>query len=374
MTLLPGAGHGATASRLLDMAVEESDAISESPALFSGITGLAWALQHLASFADPSHVTALDDVEASLLTALQTSPVPADFDLMSGLVGIGVLALERPFSPAATTTLERLAVWLEACAEETEAGISWRVVAAALDPSGRDRFPAGGYYPGVAHGTAGVVGFLAGLLRAGVETERAGRLLEGAVPWIVAQEMPGGGGCFPHLTEPGIPPTPARSGWCTGGPGISLMLWRAGRAAGETPWQGRALTLARATMRRPLAEMGIKDACLCHGSSALGQLYARWFNATGDEEFRDEAARWFRRTFDHRRPGEGVAGFSAVNSFQKRREAAPGLLFGAAGVGLSLLAATTDVPPAWDRVFLMSDPPERDSTLAEAPGSLADES
>jgi hypothetical protein len=37
-----------------------------------------------------------------------------------------------------------------------------------------------------------------------------------------------------------------------------------------------------------------------------------------------------------------------------RREAAPGLLFGASGVGLALLAASTEIEPSWDRLFLMS--------------------
>jgi hypothetical protein len=32
----------------------------------------------------------------------------------------------------------------------------------------------------------------------------------------------------------------------------------------------------------------------------------------------------------------------------------PGLLDGAPGVSLALLAASTDVPPTWDRIFLLS--------------------
>lgn len=137
------------------------------------------------------------------------------------------------------------------------------------------------------------------------------------------------------------------------------MLWRAGRAAGELAWQTRGIELARAAASRPLAEMGVKDACLCHGAAGLGQLYARWFNATGEEFFRDEAVRWFRRAMDYRRPGEGVAGYLATNGARGREEVAPGLLFGAAGVGLALLSATTTIEPEWDRIFLMSDPCER---------------
>ena len=35
----------------------------------------------------------------------------------------------------------------------------------------------------------------------------------------------------------------------------------------------------------------------------------------------------------------------------------PGFLTGAAGIALALLAAVSDVEPAWDRVLLVSIPP-----------------
>ena len=107
---------------------------------------------------------------------------------------------------------------------------------------------------------------------------------------------------------------------------------------------------------RPLEEMGVRDACLCHGTAGLGLLYAHLYNETEDAFFRDESRRWFLRTFEQQRPGEGVAGYSAVNAPMNRRENAPGLLFGASGIGLALLAATTRVTPQWDRAMLMSDP------------------
>jgi hypothetical protein len=37
----------------------------------------------------------------------------------------------------------------------------------------------------------------------------------------------------------------------------------------------------------------------------------------------------------------------------------PGFLTGAAGIGLALLAATSPVEPAWDRVLLASVPPRQ---------------
>ena len=355
----PHEGHGETAGRLLEAAVDESAAINGSQQLFGGITGLAWVIQHLGSIAKPEYTAALDAIDAAMLAGLEGPPGPTEFDLMSGLVGLGVFALERAPSQVARGSLERLVVWLDSSAERTANGISWRSMPPAPHALAGAEFPAGCHYAGVAHGTAGVVGLLAGLLRQRVLPETTRRLLVGAVEWVLAEELPGNLALFPYQVAAGYRRPPSRSAWCTGGPGISMMLWRAGLAAGELAWQTRAMALARAAARRPLAETGVKDACLCHGASGLGQLYARWFNATGDEFFRDEAARWFRRAMDYHRPGEGVAGYLAMNGARSQEEVAPGLLFGAAGVGLALLSATTAIEPAWDRVFLMSDPSER---------------
>ena len=57
--------------------------------------------------------------------------------------------------------------------------------------------------------------------------------------------------------------------------------------------------------------------------------------------------RWFRRTLAFRRPGRGIAGFTAHDGADRS------LLTGAAGIGLALLAASTAVEPAWDRILLL---------------------
>ena len=60
-----------------------------------------------------------------------------------------------------------------------------------------------------------------------------------------------------------------------------------------------------------------------------------------------------------RRPNRGIAGFLAYmprpnRPNEKRWIAAPGILEGAAGIALALLAATTPVEPEWDRMLLLS--------------------
>jgi hypothetical protein len=83
------------------------------------------------------------------------------------------------------------------------------------------------------------------------------------------------------------------------------------------------------------------------------------YQATGDAQLKEAATFWFERTLELRRPGEGVAGFAAFMPEEDGKErwiADPGLLNGAAGIALALLAAITPVEPAWDQMLLVSIP------------------
>jgi hypothetical protein len=125
----------------------------------------------------------------------------------------------------------------------------------------------------------------------------------------------------------------------------------------EGSWLRLALEIARGAAVRPVDTCDVVDAGLCHGAAGLGHQFNRLFQATGDEHFREAAVYWLRRTLEFRRPGEGVGGFLARGPDRAGQEAwlaEPGLLTGAAGVGLALLSAATHVEPRWDRLLLCS--------------------
>ena len=99
---------------------------------------------------------------------------------------------------------------------------------------------------------------------------------------------------------------------------------------------------------------------MCHGAAGLAHVFNRLFQATGDESFLMAARYWFERTLELRRPGEGIAGFSAYRPPNDGQEEywddQVGILEGAAGIALALLAATTEIEPEWDRMLLLSVP------------------
>ncbi|GEN12594.1 Lanthionine synthetase C-like protein [Myxococcus fulvus] len=335
------AHHGAISHGLLDEAMEAVASRPMGMALHSGVSGVAWALEHLGEGGD-----ALEDVDAALAQRLAVSPWTGPVELLSGLVGLGVYALERLPREDARRCLEGVVARLREIAEARPEGVTWR-----------RESPEGGHDLGVAHGVPGVIAVLAGAVRAGVAESEARGLLDGAWSWVMAQRLPHAGRRFPHEVVPGRTPRPTRAAWCYGDPGVSLVLFTAARAVGESRWEAEALALARDASKRSLEDSGVKDAPLCHGSAGLLHIYNRFHQATGEEFFASAARQWLEHALRSWQPGRGIGGFAFWGQDARGAPAwmeRPGLLEGTSGIALALLAAASSVEPSWDRVLLMS--------------------
>jgi hypothetical protein len=241
-------------------------------------------------------------------------------------------------------------------AEHRAEGLTWWTNPAWLPAETCAKYPRGYDNLGLAHGVPGVIALLGQACAAGVAVARARPLLEGAVRWLLAQQEPGG---FPALVAPEAAEKPARLAWCYGDPGVAAALLWAARCVAEPAWEREALAIARRAARRPPEDAGVVDAGLCHGAAGLGHLFNRMFQATGEPWLAEAARSWFARALAMRRPGRGIGGSAAWQLSDdgiRTWVADAGLLTGAAGIALALLAAITGVEPAWDRMLLVAIP------------------
>ncbi|MEC0213851.1 lanthionine synthetase LanC family protein, partial [Paenibacillus ehimensis] len=127
-------------------------------------------------------------------------------------------------------------------------------------------------------------------------------------------------------------------------------LWLAGQALGEPAWRQAAIDSFLGTARRPERLWNLHSATFCHGDAGLLQMTQRMIADAGISELlplRDRLVDRIVDTFDPNAP----YGFEELESGEKLHFA--GLLDGAAGVALALLAVTQDREPEWDRVFLL---------------------
>lgn len=344
------------ASALLDETADSVASVVMEPSFYGGFSGLGWAVTHVTNPADDPDDPAAE-VDEEVLSVLGRSPWTEDYDLVSGLVGFGVYALERLPRPAAARSLQRIVDLLEATAERVDGGLTWHTSPDILYASQREECPDGHYNLGLAHGVSGVIALLGRVSAAGISVKKARRILDGAVTWLIRQERAGEGSRFSHWVVPGVEPGDCRSAWCYGDPGVAAALLLAARSVGQPEWERKAVEVALHAARRPTESAGVLDAGLCHGAAGLGHVFNRLWQSTGNEELRRAAAFWMERALEMREPGTGLAGFSSAwrdedGAFRKAPD--PGLLSGIAGIGLALLAAATPIEPEWDRFLLLS--------------------
>ena len=335
------------------------------PSLFAGFSGIGWLLTHLEGRLFEQDEDLAAEVDAGLGALLARPAVRFHFELVHGLAGIGTYLGARWPRGEAGKLLRLILDRLEATAERSPAGITWFSPPELLSERQLAECPRGLYNLGVAHGVPGILGFLAQAKLRGFDDPRLTELAEGTVAWLATQALDDQGhSVFPAITAEGQAARPTRTAWCYGDPGIAAVLLAAGRAFGRAEWEREAIDLACRAASRPLATTGVLDAGLCHGAAGLGHLFNRMYQATGAAPLAAAARTWFEGALALRRPSEGCGGFLAWDGDRPGAEpwtADPGLLGGAAGVGLALLAAATAVEPSWDEVLLLAIPPRHDN-------------
>lgn len=340
----------------LEHALQTAHEHDMSDRLYYGFVGLLWLLHHV----DGLLMSIEGAVDQSLYDALgrvvQRSPWPGPIDLPMGVVGLGVFGREcLDSSPLGLAILEATVARLSEVTRFDSAGAFWHYAPESLPPSRRAANPHGLINVGMAHGQPGVISFLASASR---HVKAARPLLSQATEWLCRQELPAGSvSCFPAEISRGRAPEPSRLAWCYGDPGIAIALWHAARALGRPDLEQEAVRIGLHAAARSLDTTDVRDACLCHGSTGLALMFARLWHMTGLQQFATASRQWARLTLEY----ENVPGRSSGYWFEiwdERRclehVQALGLINGAAGVGLTLLALVSDVAPDWDRVMLLS--------------------
>ncbi len=346
------------AAELFTQAVRTLSRTTMPPWLLKGFTGLAWINQHLPELGGGAGL-GNEEIDRALLSILRREWT-GHFDLLYGLVGLGIYGLDRLPSAQGREIVRRVVEHLDRLVERGEGTATWLTA-----PDEIAFTPEGSYSLGMAHGLPAIIGFLAKAYEAGISRRSTRVLLEGSVPWLLRQRLPAyTHSTFPPWTYPGHHAGPSRAAWCYGDPGVAAALYGAGRRLGRSGWTRVGIGLMQRVAKRAVEHCGIRDASLCHGASGLGHQLNRFWQATGDPVFASAARRWYREALAYRREGRGVAGFERFGTLHataqptRGRDRAgwstdPGLLTGAAGIGLALLAAATSVEPAWDRLMLL---------------------
>jgi lantibiotic biosynthesis protein len=334
-----------------------------SASLFHGAPAVAFVLHTAAHPAYASMLAALDE-HINDLTALKLAAArermdrgrlarPAEYDLISGLTGLGLYHLVRHGTAASemtTAVLEYLVALSEpACWHGVPVPGWWSGTGPAGKPD--PAWPGGHLNLGMAHGGAGVLALLSGAMRAGIQVEGQVKAVSelcatfdryrqasAACPWWPAMIT-----FDEHKRGRADSGRQARPSWCYGTPGQARAQQLAGLALGDRERMRTAeRALAGCALDQQVAGL-LTDASLCHGWAGLVQaLWRAAGDALSPQPLR-AALREARRGMEDHLARAGPP-------------ASSGLLEGTSGIQLAQndLPHAGDEPPAWDACLLLT--------------------
>lgn len=370
----PGENWDRAGHRLITTAARAAERVEFlPPGAFVGLAGLTfvtWSLSRggsryqrmQASFEDTLLSSAV--VHAQAASQEPTGVSVGAFDAISGLSGIGACLLARSERPEARAVLGLVLSALVRLCEREDSGLPrWHTPPHLMADQAMARaHPGGTLNCGLAHGIPGPLALMALALGRGVEVDGQRDALRRTCEWLLAHRADDDCGInWPTVVpiapegeqqrEP-APLQPSRSAWCYGSPGVARALWLSGDALDDADLREMGVAAMEAVYRRPIGERRIDSPTFCHGVAGLLHITLRFAHDTGLPVFTDAANTLADQMLAAYEP-DGLLGYRSVEPGDHRVDQA-GLLDGAAGIAMMLLAAATHVEPSWDRLFLLA--------------------
>lgn len=326
---------------------------SDDVGLFEGAPAVAFALGAAGNLRTQA---ALDDhVRAITRRRLKAAHQRIDrgdlcakheYDLISGLTGLGVYLLHHGSDPA---LLSQILAYVVRLTDPHPNGLpGWWALHGPTGPGGD--WADGHGNLGMAHGIAGPLTLLALTARRGIVSPGQTRAMRRIVDWLLRHQRKAPRAWWPgtvRMREQQAPlgdkgfvadhEAPGTPSWCYGTPGVARALQMAGIALSDLDLQDAAeeTLLDCVTDESQLALLD--DASLCHGWA--GVLHTTWRASQHAPRLKAALPRL-------------LAGHVAA-----RAPRGSGILTGTEGTTLAERAATTGTPPktGWDALLLLND-------------------
>lgn len=366
----PGDGWDRLGHAHLEQAVEVTRDAVPPASLYGGLAGLGFAAATLAGDRD-RYQRLLAGIDRALVPRVEATTrrvsaangcAVSDFDLISGLSGIGAYLLQRLDHPLPGGALRGLLAALAGLLGDSGEPRRWHTPADRTGDTLLEEFPRGNYNCGLAHGVPGPLALLSVAAVEGVEVAGTRTAIDTAARWLSRHRTEDAWGPdWPSavglgtgrgaVTAPAKVPPLSRAAWCYGAPGVARALWLAGQALDAAEYRDLAVAGIRAALARPPERRGITSPTFCHGTAGLCMIALRFADDTGYSDLAAGAEALTADLLAAYRP-DSLLGYCNVEPGGNLVDQ-PGLLDGAAGVALTLLATVRPMPAAWDRMFLL---------------------
>ncbi|MFI5343474.1 MAG: lanthionine synthetase C family protein [Chlamydiales bacterium] len=358
----------------------ESFGISYFP-LYGGLTGVCFSLQQ-ASKNGTRYQSLIATLNAYLidkiaphylfplqknLDAFQPSP-PALYDVVQGIVGIGVYALLNFNQPAfrdLAIQIIRLLIALTHPIKITDNIVPGWYTPLVYQFLEKDKklYPAGNFNLGLAHGAPGILAFLSVALLHGVEIQGQREAMQRVVDWLYNYRSEKDHHVFWQARisfeeqisgireEISFFP---RDAWCYGTPGVARSLFLAGKALENEELKMFAFRAFLTIFDRDRSQWHLPGPTLCHGISGLLMITRQMAQDTQSSELHEKTSFLKKILLEYYQP-QYPFGFRDLEPSKNGKNIEidkAGFLEGAAGTLLSLI---DDPCSNWYAPLLISD-------------------
>ncbi|MBV6320623.1 lanthionine synthetase LanC family protein [Duganella violaceipulchra] len=263
---------------LFQFIVEGLESRPQQAGLWTGLLGPLYVFEYIRRTDQalvPEEVAEfIDSMDDHLIAATKQAPERMHFDLIVGLCGFGAYALMRTDAEAGRRIYAAVEQALAVRAERREDGLTW------LTPvrfAGVDLRHMGDHIDfGVAHGVAGIIGMIAGAIRADLHTVRSKDMLAQAIRCLRGHALPEHKiSTFSTMSH--YPEQSSRAAWCYGDLGIGCALLLASEALNDPAQKTFAEHVLRKRCSSSAEKLMVFDSGLCHGHAGnwrMGQRIA----------------------------------------------------------------------------------------------------
>lgn len=318
--------------------------------LSTGFSGVAWLLNYLKGekVVSENISSIIDEIDDFIISNLDYDV--DDLDYMHGLLGIAYYFLSRK----KTEITDKIVLSLYQRKKETENGFYW--LGRSWD---ENLVESKNVNLSLAHGSASVIVVISKLIKSGLSTiqeKLLSDLVYKTIQFINNRKKINDSKYYPGYcsfdNEGKLNNGYSRLSWCYGDMGIGLSFWQAGNQLENQDLKLLASNIYKnITDRRLPEEDEIRDACFCHGTAGICQMYSRMYYNTKIASFRESATFWANATLSMRKFENGAANYKAWNGNGCQKDYS--LLNGIAGIGLCLLSYISEEYANWDACLLL---------------------
>ncbi|MEU2855995.1 lanthionine synthetase C family protein [Streptomyces syringium] len=339
-----------------------------APGIFGGTSGLAMVLADCRTD-EPRFESSLQNLHDRMAEQVLAIGWPDsgiadnDYDVISGAAGIlGYLCTEPGQNGRLCAATDQVLDFLLGLIADSPT-LDRLVIAPEQYPREdyRKDYPHGYVNVGFAHGIPGIAAALAAAWRSGRRSSRLRTALDATINWLLSVQLADEHG---PLWPRGVPLTSdgtqtVRSdhlhdqlAWCYGTAGVSAALLEVAHAIGDETLRTTSVQAFESVLRRGPSRRTVLSPTLCHGMAGLVTI-CTVFAALGRSE---QAAAALPSLVEEllAYADSGLPLLFADQDEPGNFVDDPGLLTGAAGVGLTLFAVTAEHRPSWHTAFFLS--------------------